>query len=95
MSIRKNEYERALESLKRRTDAYIALLVSRAFVSVTMLLSVILYNLCAHRAPVPSLSIAPRCINYIYPVRDIRHQQKKVYVRIRQMLVKTRLCANA
>ncbi|HUL62816.1 MAG TPA: archaellar assembly protein FlaJ [Methanocella sp.] len=45
MSIHKNEYERALESLKRWTDAYIALLVSMAFVSVTMLLSVILYNL--------------------------------------------------
>ncbi len=45
MSIYKNEYERALESLKRWTDAYIALLVSMAFVSVTMLLSVILYNL--------------------------------------------------
>jgi flagellar protein FlaJ len=45
MSIYKNEYERALESLKRWTDAYIALLVSMAFVSVTMLLSVILYSL--------------------------------------------------
>jgi flagellar protein FlaJ len=45
MSIYKNEYERSLESLKRWTDAYIALLVSMAFVSVTMLLSVILYNL--------------------------------------------------
>jgi flagellar protein FlaJ len=45
MQIHKNEYERALESLKRWTDAYIALLVSMAFVSVTMLLSVILYNL--------------------------------------------------
>ena len=32
MSIHKNEYERALESLKRWTDAYIALLVSMAFV---------------------------------------------------------------
>jgi flagellar protein FlaJ len=45
MTIYKNEYERSLESLKRWTDAYIALLVSMAFVSVTMLLSVILYNL--------------------------------------------------
>lgn len=45
MTIYKNEYERSLESLKKWTDAYTALLVSMAFVAVTMLLSVILYNL--------------------------------------------------
>ncbi len=45
MTIYKNEYERSLESLKKWSDAYTALLVSMAFVAVTMLLSVILYNL--------------------------------------------------
>ncbi|HMK46415.1 MAG TPA: archaellar assembly protein FlaJ [Methanocella sp.] len=45
MTIYKNEYERSLESLKKWTDAYTALLVSMAFVAVTMLLSVILYNI--------------------------------------------------
>jgi flagellar protein FlaJ len=43
--IYKNEYERSLESLKKWTDAYTALLVSMAFVSVTVLISVILYNI--------------------------------------------------
>ncbi|MCD1296044.1 flagellar assembly protein FlaJ [Methanocella sp. CWC-04] len=45
MTVYKNEYERSLESLKKWTDAYTALLVSMAFISVTVLLSVILYNL--------------------------------------------------
>lgn len=44
MTIYKNEYERNLESLRKWTDAYTALLVSMAFISVTILLSVILYN---------------------------------------------------
>jgi flagellar protein FlaJ len=43
--IYKNEYERSLESLKKWTDAYTALLVSMAFVAVTVLISVILYNI--------------------------------------------------
>ena len=43
--IYKNEYERSLESLKKWTDAYVSLLVSMAFVSVTVLISVILYNI--------------------------------------------------
>lgn len=45
MTIYKSEYERSLESLKKWTDAFTALLVSMAFISVTVLLSVILYNL--------------------------------------------------
>ena len=43
--IYKNEYERSLESLKKWTDAYVSLLVSMAFVAVTVLISVILYNI--------------------------------------------------
>lgn len=42
--IYKNEYERSLESLKKWTDAYTALLVSMTFISVTITLSVTLYN---------------------------------------------------
>lgn len=45
MVIYKNEYERSLESLKKWTDAYTALLVSMSLVSVTVLLSTCLYNM--------------------------------------------------
>lgn len=45
MTVYKNEYERSLESLRKWTDAYTALLVSMSFISITVLLSVILYNL--------------------------------------------------
>ncbi|WP_174590061.1 archaellar assembly protein FlaJ [Methanocella conradii] len=43
--IYKNEYERSLESLKKWTDAYTALLVSLSFISITILLSLVIYNL--------------------------------------------------
>lgn len=45
MLIYKNEYERSLESLKKWTDAYSALLVSMSFISITVVLSVVLYNI--------------------------------------------------
>jgi len=45
MVIYKNEYERSLESLKKWTDAYTALLVSMSFISITVLLSIVLYNM--------------------------------------------------
>jgi flagellar protein FlaJ len=43
--IYKNEYERSLESLKKWTDAYTALLVSLSFISITVLLSLVIYNI--------------------------------------------------
>jgi len=45
MVIYKNEYERSLESLKKWTDAYSALLVSMSFISITVVLSIVLYNM--------------------------------------------------
>ncbi|HTY89697.1 MAG TPA: archaellar assembly protein FlaJ [Methanocella sp.] len=45
MVIYKNEYERSLESMKKWTDAYTALLVSVSFMSVTVLLSTCIYNM--------------------------------------------------
>jgi archaeal flagellar protein FlaJ len=45
MVIYKNEYERSLESLKKWTDAYTALLVSMSFISITVVLSIVLYNM--------------------------------------------------
>jgi flagellar protein FlaJ len=45
MIIYKNEYERSLESLKKWTDAFTALLVSMSFISITIVLSITLYNM--------------------------------------------------
>ncbi len=45
MVIYKNEYERSLESLKKWADAYTALLVSMSFISITVVLSIVLYNM--------------------------------------------------
>ncbi len=42
MVIYKSEYERSLESLKKWTDAYTALLVSMSFISITVVLSIVL-----------------------------------------------------
>lgn len=43
-TIRKDEYERALESLRKWTDAYTSILVSASLISVVILLSVIIYQ---------------------------------------------------
>ena len=45
MIIYKNEYERSLESLKKWADAYTALLVSMSFMSITILMSIVIYNM--------------------------------------------------
>jgi len=43
-TIRKDEYERDLESLRKWSDAYTALMVSTSLISIIILLSVIIYN---------------------------------------------------
>ncbi|AGK60859.1 Archaeal flagella assembly protein J [Archaeoglobus sulfaticallidus PM70-1] len=43
-TIRKDEFERSLESLKKWADAYTALLVSSSLISVIILLSVVIYK---------------------------------------------------
>jgi flagellar protein FlaJ len=44
-TIRKDEFERSLESLKKWSDAYTALMVSTSLISIIILLSVIIYNI--------------------------------------------------
>jgi len=43
-TVRKDEFERCLESLRKWTDAYTALMVSTSLVSIVILLSVIIYK---------------------------------------------------
>ncbi len=43
-TVRKDEYLRSLDTLRKWTDAYTAMLVSMALVSIIILLSVIIYN---------------------------------------------------
>ncbi|MDI9646321.1 MAG: archaellar assembly protein FlaJ [Archaeoglobales archaeon] len=43
-TVRKDEYERSLESLRKWTDAYVSLLVSASLISIVILLSVIIYS---------------------------------------------------
>ena len=44
-TIRKDEYERNLESLKKWTDAYTSIIVSTALISVVFMLSIIIYSI--------------------------------------------------
>ncbi len=43
-TVRKDEYERSLESLRKWTDAYVSILVSASLISIVILLSVIIYS---------------------------------------------------
>ncbi len=43
-TVRKDEYERALESLRKWTDAYVSIVVSASLISIVVLLSVIIYS---------------------------------------------------
>jgi len=44
-TVRKDEYKRALESLRKWTDAYVSIMVSASLISIVVLLSVIIYSL--------------------------------------------------
>lgn len=44
-TIRKDEYDRSLESLRKWSDAYTSLLVSASLISVVVLLSVVIYSI--------------------------------------------------
>ncbi|MET1123759.1 MAG: archaellar assembly protein FlaJ [Archaeoglobaceae archaeon] len=43
-TVRKDEYERSLESLRKWTDAYVSLLVSASLISIVLLLAVVIYS---------------------------------------------------
>ena len=44
-TIRKDEYERNLESLKKWTDAYTSIIVSTVLISIVFMLSIIIYSI--------------------------------------------------
>jgi len=44
-TVRKDEYERDLESLRKWSDAYVSILVSTTLISVVILLSIVIYKL--------------------------------------------------
>ncbi|MBE8539198.1 archaellar assembly protein FlaJ [Geoglobus acetivorans] len=43
-TVRKDEYQRSLESLRKWTDAYVSILVSTTLISVVILLSIVIYS---------------------------------------------------